>query len=279
MLRYGITTLSAAAIAVTLAPAPAAASGTQTQTFDVDPTTASSQTPDAWYKDRYAPQVFESEFFDGDDRLKLGLREAGQDGQRGAQNGGFYNYQGRKFDTPYNTVDTSVSVDLYVDSGWNDGVRAGLWATAANGNLTFPILEYATDEEVGEAGSGDRVANGFRWWQSGEGWTEIESNVDADQWYRLTIGLTGTDVDFNITNLVDNTTVFDGSVANQGASSFDNIILQGHNEGRAGEYDIYWDNVVTAVPTPMAGLAGLAAFGMLGMRRGRRDHSLAAVEA
>ncbi|MEX2670949.1 MAG: hypothetical protein WD294_02440 [Phycisphaeraceae bacterium] len=39
-------------------------------------------------------------------------------------------------------------------------------------------------------------------------------------------------------------------------------------------------NVVpTAIPTPVAGLAGLVAFGMLSLRRSRRDQSLATLEA
>ncbi|MEX2673354.1 MAG: ice-binding family protein [Phycisphaeraceae bacterium] len=39
------------------------------------------------------------------------------------------------------------------------------------------------------------------------------------------------------------------------------------------------NNRISVVPTPVAGILGLAAFGMLGMRRRRRDQSLAAVEA
>lgn len=252
---------SVAAVAALTAVA-GVAHASQIQTFDTDPVIGSSQAPGVWYTDRFAPQVFESASFGGDNRLRMGMRESGQQANRaGGFSSDFYNYQGRKFDTPYNGIGTSISADLYVDSGWNDGARAGLWVTANNGNQTFPIIEYATDE--------NGLTNGFRYWQSGIGWTDIASNVASDLWYRLEIGLTSTEVTFSITNLDDMSVLFSTSVDNQGATAFNNLILQGHNQGRAGEYDIHWDNVTTAIPLPTgAGLAGLG-LGLVALRRRR----------
>lgn len=247
-------------ISVLVAFASGASAGISSQTFDTagDITLGASQAPGTWYTDRYAPQIFESGvMFDGGMRLHQGLREAGWDGNRGGQNGAFYNYQGRKFDVGAPSG-SSVSIDLYVDSDWTTGTRAGMWTTMSNGNLTYPIIEYVVD---GDNGSGPSYT-GFRWWQSNIGWTGTSfENASTDQWYTLEITLTGTTVEFSI----DGTNI--GSVANMGAHMIDNVILNAHNEGTAGEYDVYWDNF-NVVPAPGA-FALLGMGGLIGARRRR----------
>ncbi|MFU8827909.1 MAG: hypothetical protein ACNA8P_00575 [Phycisphaerales bacterium] len=229
---------------------------------------AASQTPGAWYTDRYAPAVFESAAFapasDGF-ALRHGVREADNQANRtGGFSGGFYNYQGRKFDLGLSPTPTaSVSIDLYVDSTWNSGTRAGMWTTMSNGNNTFPIIEYVVDGDNGDGGS----FTGFRYWQSGIGWTATALETPStDMWYSLQIVLDATDVHFFINNtLID-------SLDNQGAESISNVILQAHNEGVAGEYDVYWDNFTAmSVVIPLPGAAGmaLAGMGMIGLRRRR----------
>lgn len=210
------------------------------QRFDSNPPTAASQAPGVWYVDRYAPAVFESAVFDGDNRLKHGLRAADNQANRpGGFSSDFYNYQGRKWDTNV-TAGESFEVDLYVDSTWLPGTRASIWATASDGNLTFPIIEYVVDGDVGGS-----PFTGFRWWQSGIGWTASSLvNPPMDQWYTLEIKLTATEIEY----YVDNTLI--GTVSNLGASTFINVILQGHNEGTAGEYDIYWDNLSVGATAP-----------------------------
>jgi MYXO-CTERM domain-containing protein len=47
----------------------------------------------------------------------------------------------------------------------------------------------------------------------------------------------------------------------------DNIILNAHNQGIAGEYDVYWDNLAS-VPSPGAATL-LAMGGLIGTRRRR----------
>lgn len=233
-----------------------------TQTYDTagDITLAPAQTPGAWYTDRYAPAVFESGvMFDGDTRLRQGVRAADNEAGRasGSFGSGFYNYQGRKFDvgSGYNS---SVSIDIFVDSTWASGTRAGMWTTMSNGNLTFPIVEYVVDGDNGDA----VPYTGFRRWQSDTGWTATSfENTGTDQWYTLDILLTPTTVDYSI----NGTSV--GSVGNLGAHMIDNVILNVHNQGLAGDYDVYWDNFV-AVPTPAsAALLGLG--GLVAVRRRR----------
>ncbi|MEZ6317369.1 MAG: hypothetical protein R3B49_01255 [Phycisphaerales bacterium] len=226
-----------------------------TLTFDTTVPTASSQAPDVWYTDRYAPAVFESAFFDGDNRLHQGVRDADTEANRPSNySGTFYNYQGRKLDIG-SGYGHAVSIDLYVDSAWNSGVRAGMWTTMSNGNLSYPILEYVVNGD-NDDGNG-ATFTGFRWWQSGIGWTATSLVAPtADAWYNLEVELTTTDVNYYINGSLVATT------DNLGAHMIDNVILQAHNQGVAGEYDVYWDNF-TYVPTPasaaLLGLAGLAA--------------------
>jgi hypothetical protein len=207
--------------------------------FDAAPATSASQAPGVWYTDRYAPAVFESAFFDGDNRLKQGVRAADNQANRpGSFSGGFYNYQGRKIDVNMGGLPATVSIDVYVDSTWASGTRAGIWTTMSNGNLTFPIIEYCVDGD-NDDGNGPTYT-GFRYWQSNIGWTATSfENAPTDQWYTLEIELNPAFVDFEI----DGTNI--GTVDNLGAHMIDNIILNVHNEGTAGDYDVYWDNLTT----------------------------------
>lgn len=249
------------AIVAALAVAAGQAAAVEVQTFDAAVPTASGQTAGAWYTDRYAPAVFESAFFDGDNRLRQGVRAADNEANRAGTGyaSNFYNYQGRKFDVG-SGAGSSVSIDLYVDSAWASGTRASIWTTMSNGNLTYPIIEYVVDGDNGD-GNG-ATYTGFRWWQSEIGWTATSlTNPATDAWYNLEIELTAADVNFYI----DGSLL--GSVDNLGAHMIDNVILQAHNQGLAGEYDVYWDNF-TYVPAP--GSLALLGLGSLAAARRRR---------
>jgi len=217
----------------------------------------------SWTVDRYAPQVFDVV----GSNITLGLRSAGFEANRPAPfNSGFYNYQGMK--TTPDWLDTSagsfVSIEMYVSDSWNDGVRAGMWTTMSNGNLTYPIIEYTKGTSTaGVVGAGEFT--GFRWWQSGQGWTQINAAVTTNQWYRMTIGLTSSVVTFDITDVAGGTSIFSSTVGNLGAQKIDNVILNAHNQGIAGEYDVQYRNFAV-VPAPGAiALLGLA--GVAGRRR------------
>ncbi|MBZ0172587.1 MAG: hypothetical protein K8E66_09435, partial [Phycisphaerales bacterium] len=196
------------------------------------------QAPGVWYTDRYAPAVFENAVFGGDSRLKQGVRSADNQANRpGGYSSSFYNYQGRKIDVGIG-IPSTVSIDIYVDSTWLSGTRAGFWTTMSNGNLTFPIIEYCVNGDNGD-GNGPTYT-GFRYWQSGIGWTGTSfENAPTDLWYTLEIDLTTSDVNFSI----DGTPI--GTVDNLGADMIDNVILNVHNEGPALDYDVYWDNLTT----------------------------------
>ncbi|MEX0895428.1 MAG: hypothetical protein WDZ94_00640 [Patescibacteria group bacterium] len=94
---------------------------------------------------------------------------------------------------------TEVQVDLYVDSDWQDSaVRSGFWVvgdndTTATGSAArdnwFGIIEYVNLEP---ADSGDSAADdhqGWRFWDSTNGWTEVAHPVTYDEWATLKIVL------------------------------------------------------------------------------------------
>lgn len=88
----------------------------------------------------------------------------------------------------------AVEVDLYVDSDWeNNATRAGLWAVGDDGagardNL-FGIVEFVNLEpsSTGESAQGDH--EGWRVWNSVEGWTNLETDFAYDEWVTLKIEL------------------------------------------------------------------------------------------
>lgn len=217
---------------------------------------------DNWYKDRYEPAIFESGV-DGGGRtgvLKHGVAQADDQSHR-ANPDPFYNYQGMKHDmeTPDGWF-VSTSIDMYVNDSWLPGARAGFWATMKNGNLTYPIIEYVK-------GTASEFT-GFRWWQSGYGWTDGIS-VPTNAWYNLRIERDSQNINF----YVNDTPL--GMVENLGAQGLENVILNVHNQGIAGEYDVYFDNfTMNAVPEPgtlaLFGLGLLGAAGVAYRRRGRQ---------
>lgn len=213
-------------------------------------------------KDRYTPAVFEIAHFDGDSRLRHGVRAADNEANRGgtSYSSNFYNYQGMKHGA--DSTIRSVAIDLFVDSTWAVGTRAGFWTTMSNGNLSYPIIEYVVGGEV----DGDSNYTGFRWWQSEIGWTAASASYGLDAWSTLEIHLVGDTVHF----IVNGDTI--GTVDARHADSIDNIILNVHNQGAAGDYDVYWDNLtfsVTAVPVPHAAGLGLLGLSALAARRRR----------
>jgi hypothetical protein len=228
---------------------------------------AGSAMATVWTPDRYEPQVFTT---NGND-ITLGLRSAGFQANRVAPfDGGFYNYQGMATSTGFDSafVGSSVSIEMYVSNDWNDGVRAGFWTTMSNGNNSFPIIEYTRGTSTaGTVGSGNFT--GFRWWQSGIGWTEINQSFTTNAWYRLTIGLSASQVSFGIADVATNATLFSTTASGLGADKINNVILNAHNQGIAGEYDVLYRNfAVNAIPAPGA-LALLGAAGLFGARRRR----------
>ncbi|QDT01493.1 hypothetical protein [Adhaeretor mobilis] len=232
------------------------------ETFDSAVTTGSTQAPDVWYTDRYAPAAFTSPVsFDGDNRLLHSISAAdGVDNRPASFSSAFYNTQGRKYDLPAGTG--GLSIDLYIPSDWATTGRrmAGLWGTGVDGSNTiadYPIIEFASD------GSGPR----FQVWDSGSGWSEIglPSGFVYDAWYTLDASLAGSTINYSVGDIT-------GSVPSLGSVEIDNVILQGHNTTDGVDYDIHWDNLtITAVPEPSAFLFGGLVCSVLGANYYRKN--------
>lgn len=234
--------------------------------FNTDPVLNSVQTPGQFYTDRYAPFLFESEYFDGDFRLHQQVNVADSAANRPpAYSSTFYNTQGRKFDVN-SGVGSSVSMDLYIGSDWttNDR-RADLWLTTfdnANNISGFPILGFANIAGGPFAGGAFRVftqdtdqnpSNGYTadWVSLG-----LPSGFATDKWYTLRVTLYGSAYLFEV---LDNGTPVLSYVDNvtEGSVLIGNTIIQAYNFGST--YDVYWDNLQIAgqYPTTSDGCGGL----------------------
>lgn len=255
--------VTAAALAAAMWTAPAMAATITHQTFDTDPTIGPGQASGVWYTDRYAPAAFDSQFFDGDDRLRIGLSEDDGAIDRGESGKTFRNTQGRKYDTP---GAISVSIDLYISDQWGPTDRqnrvAGLWGTAVNASgdiVWYPIIEFFTNEfQVWDALSATTPTDPY---------TPIglPGSFQLNDWATLAIEVDRNSDQFHYS--VNDELLY--STTANGAHSMKNIILQAYNTEEGINRDVYFDNLhVSAVPVPAAlPLFGTALAGLAFMRR------------
>jgi parallel beta-helix repeat protein len=208
------------------------------QRFNSNPAIAASKAPATWYTDRFAPNGFISELFDGDNRLKHSIVATDQ------QSNPFRNTQGRK----YNTEDaTSMSIELYVPADWaTTGERmAGFWGTAVDATNSItqsPIIEFTSD------GGNPRFRVLPASASQASGWIDLglPSGFVYDEWYTLSITVVNGTVVMNVGDLNYSFPTVNGT------TNIDNVILQGYNFATNGAtYDIYWDNlkIFGGVPT------------------------------
>jgi hypothetical protein len=218
-----------------------------TQGFASNPTLAATQTPGAWYVDRFAPAGFVKENFSGSDRLKHSILQSQMQGNA------FYNTQGRKYDI---TGSTGMTIQLFVPAAWATTGRrmAGFWGTAVDGVnavTRYPIIEFASDA----ANPRFQVYDNGTWIDLG-----LPTGFAYNQWYTLNIALLSNGA--FVCSVGDRSATISGG----GSVSIANAILQGYNHTPGLDYDIYWDNFnafdnPVAQNAPTVGVALVAAAG------------------
>lgn len=89
---------------------------------------------------------------------------------------------------------TAVQVDLFIDPEWqNKAVRAGFWVVGDDGSggrdNWFGILEFVNLEPStsGDSAQGDH--EGWRFWDSTNGWTNLSTGFAYGEWVTLRIEL------------------------------------------------------------------------------------------
>lgn len=235
--------------------------------FDTNPSLCPTQMPGCWYVDRYAPAGFESEYFDGDNRLHHSISSADSAANRPpAYSSGFYDTQGRKYDVDI-PVGEKWSIDLYIPSSWATSARrADIWATtfdSFNDVSGFPILGFIcndpsdpynttpanpqprfrfytqdTDQDTG---------NGYS-----AGWIELglPGGFSYDRWWTLEVKLTSAGYNYSVIDDTNTPVISGTDVVTEGSVRAGNVIVQAFNFGES--YDIYWDNAVLG---PMGAVA------------------------
>ncbi len=231
-------------------------------TFDSAVSTCASQTPDCWYTDRYAPAIFESAMFDGDNRLRHGVDMADSEANRPAAfSSAFYNTQGRKYDVNI-PVGQTLGADIWVpaDAMANDR-RAGMWGTTFNGNgdiSGYPIIGFTSADDPDTAaveGPRFRVytqdvdqdpGNDYQ-----PGWVNLLDLTAGDlgEWYRFETTLTSTAYEFRIYDDSDTLIASFDDAITFGSVRIGNVILQVYNFGDT--YEVYWDNVTIGPAGPV----------------------------
>jgi hypothetical protein len=211
-----------------------------------------------WTTDRYDPAVFQSVYFDGDNRLETGV-SAADFNPHGAS---FYNWQGKSLLLPADTM--GCSVQLYVSSDWLTSQRkASLWLNGWNGvtdQLAWPIMALESD------GSGSAF---WTCWNDISGtWTNVSlpSGFAFDAWHNMKLVLDNG----NAGMYADGELLYTDTAVNPAVTSFKNVILQTRNFG-ATYSGVYWDNL-TVVPEPgslvllATACLGLLAYAFKGIR-------------
>lgn len=149
---------------------------------------------DTWEADRQFPTggVSSVTAFGRDDVARIGIDSAA------TETNTFRRTEGITTDGDF---EHGVQVDLYVDPDWADtAVRAGFWVVGDDGadarDDWFGIIEFVNLEpsEFGESTEGDH--EGWRIWDSENGWTDLDTDVTYGEWATLTITLDTDDQEY-----------------------------------------------------------------------------------
>ena len=150
-----------------------------------------------WVADRQVPSdgVTSVSAFGRDEVARIGV-DSGE-----TQSGTFYRTEGIKTATPQN-FGTAVQVDLYVDPAWEDNAtRAGFWVVGDDGagerDDYFGIIEFVNLEPSTSGASAQGDHEGWRVWDSENGWTNLATDFTYGEWVTLGIELDTTTSMYN----------------------------------------------------------------------------------
>jgi hypothetical protein len=146
-----------------------------------------------WVPDRQAPSdgVTSVSAFGRDDVARIGV-DSSQ-----TQAGLFQRTEGIKTAGSSDFGD-GVHVDLYIDPDWQDkAVRAGVWVVGDDGlgarDELFAIIEFVNNEPCPEPDCSNPANitdhEGWRIWDSVNGWTNSNAAFEYGQWFTLVIEL------------------------------------------------------------------------------------------
>ena len=97
---------------------------------------------------------------------------------------------------------TAVEVDLYVDPSWQDNAtRAGFWVVGDDGagarDNWFGIIEFVNLETSTSGASAQGDHEGWRVWDSANGWTNLSTAFTYGEWVTLGIELDTVDEEYD----------------------------------------------------------------------------------
>jgi len=214
---------------------------------------APTETPGAWYVDRYAPCGFVSPATAPDGTANTLEESICATNYQGPDS--FYNTQGRDYDLPHNT--TSLSIFLYVPAAWaTENQRiAGFWGAAVDssgivtGSGDYPIIEFQgpiTSDAGGPGYHGTNSGAGFYGWNNvtgAFGLIGLPTGFTYNTWVKLTITLIpGTGFEYTVSNASGQNSVSLASpFSDSGDLTLATVLLQGYNYDPS--YNIFWNGV------------------------------------
>lgn len=152
-----------------------------------------------WEADRQFPSdgATSVSAFGRDDVARLGIDSSATESNT------FRRTEGIKTVGAQNFGDT-VQADLYVDSDWEDkAARAGVWVVGDDGagarDNIFGIIEFVNLEPStsGDSAQGDH--EGWRYWTSADGWTNLDTEFEYGKWATLNIELDASAAEYKFT--------------------------------------------------------------------------------
>ncbi|WP_458210041.1 twin-arginine translocation signal domain-containing protein [Haladaptatus sp. NG-SE-30] len=222
---------------------------------DVASMTASSP---GWTLDRYAPEMWAANMFDGDDRLHIDIDESGP-------TSGFYAYQGKK----YQAADgddwcaghgSRLSYRFYIDPSWEtDAVaqQTGVWLVPGDdtGDISaYSVMEYQDSDASATDEAGFRLfvqSNGGEWRWLGLP-EDLGINPTEGGWVDVEAALVGGTHDAKLKwSVNDLHLTTDETIGEYTASTqLLEVIVNSRNAGVDQQY--YYDDIALTAP----GLAG-----------------------